>query len=86
MLDDLRALLDRIETQRARAVAGVLRSHYVPGGSAYVLQTTRGAYLVLSADDLAALARGAGAGALRAVFGIPVLDALPEDAELRFRS
>lgn len=80
-LDLIRAALDRATTLE-RGPAGIVRSDLAPRETAFVMRTTLGVFLIVHPDVLDRLPKAEHdpSDPLRAVFGVPILDALPDDA------
>lgn len=76
-------LLDALTLARAKTaedVKGIVANAVVPAGKAVRLRTTLGTYVAIHPSSLPT--QLATAGTTRRYVGIPVLDALPEDAHL----
>ena len=81
-LDDLRHVLDDIAATRAAEPVGIVRSDMVPIDRAMGMATTRGVYLLVNPEVLAKLpVAQPSPHTIDHLFGIPVLDNLPDDAE-----
>jgi hypothetical protein len=82
--DPMAEFLRLIESVPPEPTFAIVRTDYVPAGKAYVARATGGpfsSYLLINPADLDRLAASAGDPVV-SVFGIPVLDRLPDDAAL----
>jgi hypothetical protein len=80
---DLRDAIDRVLTARAGEPEGIVCSELVAPARVFAFSTTNGVYLVIHPAVLEAIvgtAADVAASSVTALFGIPILDRLPEDA------
>jgi hypothetical protein len=80
-LDDLQVLVDRVREARDVEPCALVRTPYVGTDRVLALNTSDGVYLLVNPATLDGLAPTVSApGPLTAVFGLPILDRVPEAA------